>query len=198
MSGEMCDVGDLHQRMLKLENQSRRLKQIGVVTLLLVGAFILSGQSSPKKIVEADEFVLKDAKGNVRARLRMGGDFSAVPELVLIDEKGTTRLRLRGGGPVDFSGMSVFDEHGRERGMFDANENGAALAFVNVKGTDDALVRGEGIMVSGPVTVSDENGFQATLGTTDLVTARTGEKHTTSAASLVLFDKQKNVIWKAP
>ncbi|MFZ0758691.1 MAG: hypothetical protein WAM69_01975 [Candidatus Sulfotelmatobacter sp.] len=203
MSGETCEVGDMHQRILKLENESRRLKQTGVVALLLVGAFLLTGQASPKKVVEADEFILKDAGGNVRARLRMGGDFFQVPELELVDEKGTVRMRLRGGydrvgGAANFSGVSVFDEHGKERGLFDADENGAALAFINVNGTDDGLVRAEGIMVSGPVTVTDDQGFQGTLGTTDLVTSRTGEKHRTSAASLVFFDKQKNVIWKAP
>jgi hypothetical protein len=133
----------------------------------------------------------------------MGGNFFAVPELDLIDERGTTRVRLRGGsdrvgGAANFSGVSVFDENGRERGMLDADENGAALAFMNVKGGDDALVRAEGIMVSGPVTVSDQQGFKATLGTTDLVTPRSGETHRTSASSLVLFDKDKTVIWKAP
>jgi hypothetical protein len=157
------------------------------------------GQSPAKKTVEANEFILKDGNGKVRARLRMGEEgFPPAPELVLIDEKGITRVKLYGGYLVNFSGINVFDEHGRERGMFDADENGAALAFINVKGTDDALVRAEGINVAGPVTVSDEQGFQATLGATELVTPRSGETHKTSAASLVLFDKNKNVIWKAP
>jgi hypothetical protein len=53
-------------------------------------------------------------------------------------------------------------------------------------------------MVSGPVTVSDERGFQAILGQTYLKTPHSGETHMTSAASLVLFDKDKKVIWKAP
>jgi hypothetical protein len=44
----------------------------------------------------------------------------------------------------------------------------------------------------------DENGFEAELGRTDLVTPRTGETQKRSAASLVLFGKDKNVIWKAP
>ena len=171
--------------------------------LAVIAVILVMGQAPAKKTVEANEFILRDGNGNVRARLRMGGDFFPVPELDLVDEKGTTRVRMRGGrdqvgGAVNFSGISVFDEHGKERGIFDANENGAALAFMNVKGADDALVRGEGIMVSGPVTVSDNQGFQATLGTTDLVTPRSGETHRTSAASLVLFDKDKNVIWKAP
>jgi hypothetical protein len=46
--------------------------------------------------------------------------------------------------------------------------------------------------------ISDDQGFAATLGVKDLVTPRTGETHKTSAASLVMFDKAKNVIWKAP
>ena len=103
-----------------------------------------------------------------------------------------------GGGPASFSGMRVFDEHGHERGILDADENGAALAFINVKGTDDALLRAEGIMLSGPVTVSDEQGYRAIPGTVDLLTLRSRETHRTSAASLVFFDKNKIVIWKAP
>jgi hypothetical protein len=194
---------ELHARLFKLENQNRKLTKLGIVGLIGFTLLLAMGQAPAKKTVEASEFILKDGNGNVRARLRMGGDFFAVPELDLIDEKGTNRVTVRGGldrvgGPANFSGISVFDEHGRERGMFDANENGAALAFINVKGTDDALVRAEGIFVSGPVTVSDEQGFRATLGETELVTPKSGETHKTSAASLVLFGKDKSVIWRAP
>jgi hypothetical protein len=194
---------ELRDRILKLEKQNLRLKQLGATALIVVTSLLGMGQAPSKKTIKANEFILKDGNGKVRARLRMGGDFFSVPGLDLIDEKGTTRVRLRGGsdrvgGVVNFSGISVFDEHGRERGLFDADENGAALAFISVKGTDDTLVRGGWIDVFGPVTVSDEQGFQATLGTADLVTPRSGETHKTSAASLVLFDKKKNVIWKAP
>jgi hypothetical protein len=196
-------VEELERRLLSVEKQNRRLRQLGAALLVLVTSLIIMGQAPSKKTVEANELVLRDGNGNVRARLGMAGDFFTVPELKLVDEKGTTRVRLRGGydrvgGAANFSGVSVFDEHGRERGIFDADENGAALVIMNVKGADDALVRAEGIMVSGPVTVSDEKGFRATLGTTDLVTPRSGEIHRTSAASLILFDKDKNVIWKAP
>jgi hypothetical protein len=176
------DLEQIQGRLLKLEEQNRRLKQLGAAALIVAASLLVMGQAPSKKTVEANEFILNDDKGNVRARLRMG---LTAPQLELVDEKGTARVRLRGGyslvgGPVNFSGISLFDEHGRERGTFDADENGAE------------------IMVSGPVTVSEEQGFQATLGTTDLVTPRSGETHKTSAASLVLFDKSKNVIWKAP
>ncbi len=203
MNPDAHDLGDLQMRLAALERQNRRFKQLGVAVLVGATLFLALGQAPAKRTVEANEFILKDGNGKVRATLRMGGDFFAMPELNFIDEKGTTRLRLWGGrervgDPANFSGVSVLDEHGRERGMLDADANGAALAFMNAKGSDDALVRAEGIMVSGPVTVSDEQGFRATLGTTDLTTPRTGEAHRTSAASLVLFDKDKKVIWKAP
>jgi len=45
---------------------------------------------------------------------------------------------------------------------------------------------------------SDVEGFKAQIGTTGLVTPRTGETHKTSAASVVLFDKDQKVLWKAP
>ena len=160
-----------------------------------------------RKHVEANEFILKDGNGLVRARLRMGEGTDPtwpVPQLDLLDEKSTLRVRLTGGveprekSILNLAGMYVFDEDGHHRGMFAAEKDGAALSFINVKGLDDALVRGQSIQVDGPVTVTDENGFQATLGSTELVIPRSGEKRVTSAASLVMFDKEKNVIWKAP
>ncbi len=42
-----------------------------------------------------------------------------------------------------------------------------------------------------------KEGFQTVLGGTDLETPRTGETHKTSAASVVLFDKDKIVLWQA-
>ena len=50
----------------------------------------------------------------------------------------------------------------------------------------------------GSLEVSDKEGFQTKIGTTDLVTPRTGETHKTSAASMILFDKDRKVLWQAP
>jgi hypothetical protein len=166
-------------------------------------------QAPTKKTVEANEFILKDGNGNVRARLRMGEGNSpawTVPQLDLLDEKGTLRVQLTGGREpreagqniANIAGIMVFDQDGHQRGVFAATNYGAALAFKNVNGVDDAFVRGEGIFVSGPVTVSDESGFRATLGPTELAIPRSGERHQTSAASLIMFNKEKNIIWRAP
>ena len=48
------------------------------------------------------------------------------------------------------------------------------------------------------ISMSDAQGFETRIGSTDLVTPRTGETHKTSAASVVLFGKDRNVLWSAP
>jgi len=139
MPFERYDLYSIHQRLLKLEGQNRRFKQLGVVILLIIPALLFltcrsakvatPSQAPTKKIVEANGFILKDGNGNVRARLRMGvpgpyptGD-GPIPQLEMLDEKGTSRIILFGGtGATSWSGIFVFDDDGRERGSFIANK----------------------------------------------------------------------------
>jgi hypothetical protein len=52
---------------------------------------------------------------------------------------------------------------------------------------------------SGPsIGMSDDAGFETDLGSAELVSPKTGEKHRTSAASLVLLGKDGKVLWSAP
>jgi hypothetical protein len=52
---------------------------------------------------------------------------------------------------------------------------------------------------TGPsLELEDTRGYTAILGSGGLETPTNGESHQTSAASLVLFNKEKKVIWKAP
>ena len=81
----------------------------------------------------------------------------------------------------------------RERVLLSAGpQRGALLGFSDSNGKTRALLGEDGLEIS------DEEGFQTIIGTTDLVTPRTGETHKTSAASVVLSDKDKKVLWKAP
>ncbi len=55
------------------------------------------------------------------------------------------------------------------------------------------------MFASGPtIEIEDKQGFQTIIGSTQLETKKTGESHRTSAASIVIFDKNGKVIWKAP
>ena len=203
------DTCDMQNRLLKLEKQNRRLKQVGAVALLVVTVLLIMGEASQKKTFEADEFILRDNSGNVRARLSMNVPTGAAPgfpaaaQLVLFDEKGKKRVMLDGGSTIP--GLSLYDGQERVRATFvetDAFGVGAVLVLEDEKGhLQSRLKEGEvlaGLVDTSTVSVIDAEGFAATLGVTELVTPRTGEKHKTSAASLVLFDKDKNVIWKAP
>lgn len=46
--------------------------------------------------------------------------------------------------------------------------------------------------------LQDRQGFLTSIGNTGLVTPRTGQTRQTSAASVVLFGKDKKVLWQAP
>ena len=68
----------LLRRLEQLERSNRRLKILAVVVLLGLGGIGVMGQARPPaQIVEAQEFIVKDANGNVRARLAQiyGSDF---------------------------------------------------------------------------------------------------------------------------
>jgi hypothetical protein len=213
---------DLYRRLISLEKQNRRLKQLGAALIVLVTSLIVMGQASSKKTVEANEFVLRDNSNNVRARLSIHEPFD-IPEMDLFDEKGRPSVELSGGlVPSDGSvgvqggGLILYDSQGHERGTFLVKDSTAYLRLNDGNGSlktavsenlvvveDGALVarsqeKNISAIIGGEIKVSDNQGFNATLGITDLVTPRTGESHKTSAASLVMFDKNKSVIWKAP
>ncbi len=183
-------------RVIKLEQQNRRFKQIAAAVLAAVAVMVIMGQAPAKKIVEANELVLKDSGGKVRMRLSTedqdlsGGGF---PKMVFLDTKGNTSLELDGSIPGLFGGtVQISDEQGQRVSTLFADEYGGHFWVSKGKGTSGVW------LVSGSVEIIDGEGFAATLGTEDLVTPSTGETHKTSAASLILFDKNKNVLWKAP
>lgn len=150
------------------------------------------------KDVEANQFALKDDNQNTRARLfvTVAGvhnitlpgmtsltsvTFPPTPTLALYDEKGGARVIL------DNHDIGFFDSQGNLGGQL-----GGGYAFVRREGGSNAG------MSPGSMWTTDDQGFSAVLGVQALETQRTGETQKTSAASLILFDKNKSVIWKAP
>jgi hypothetical protein len=168
--------------------------------------------------LEAKSVILKDADGNTRARLYMSekrtatvgevlpnmplppetkkilGVFNPSPTLALYDLKGKARVYLDGDGSISSGIVGISDSEGHTLGLFSAVDGyGAGLSLSNGKGEQRLLLE------PGHLELSDDAGFKSSLGVTkELVTLRTGETHQTSAASLLLFDKEQNVIWKAP
>ena len=152
-----------------------------------------------EKTVEANEFVLRDDGGNVRARLFMTKETTTTAKQLLgIDDLTPVTIP-----PAAIS--ALYDSAGNIRAMLNDND----IAFESAEGRFSGQLGNGTLMLasannsfalSSPynLNLQDQDGFLATLGVTNIVTPRTGETHKTSAASLILFDKNKNVIWKAP
>jgi hypothetical protein len=179
------------ERLEKLERQNRRLKQAGTAVLIVTALLALMGQASPKKTIEANEFILRDDSGNVRGRLTVD-DNTMGAFLILSGKDGIHDSVVSSGLPAGEPGILM--NTGQESLVLAPS----SIGFWHSGKEKGAEPVAKAQFSSAALFVSDDQGFEATLGTQELVTPRTGETHKTSAASLVLFDKDKNVIWKAP
>jgi hypothetical protein len=195
VSTDSRDFSDLRHRIVNLEAQNRRFKRIGAAALIGVTLLLVMGQAPLKRRVEANEFVLADGNGNVRAKLSMnlsiGG--AGTPQMVFLDSEGRKNLEVNGAVGAFGGSVGIFNEQGGRVGTFVAADTGGHLWVSNREG-------GASRIDVGPtsVDISDDDGTGATLGTKDFVTPKTGETHKTSAASLILFDNNNNPIWRAP
>ena len=86
--------------------------------------------SEPKRRVEADEFVLRDETGVMRAALKMTPDG---PGLFLYDLSGKIRAGLLSG--KDAPGLALFDSEGTPRVSLDLAAGEPALVLRDVDGT---------------------------------------------------------------
>jgi len=193
---------EIRGRLISLERQNRRLRQIGVAALVLAASLVLMGQASPKKTIEANEFILRDNSGKVRANLSLK-EKESIAQLVLFDNEGTRRATLDSGVAGLGGNLSLADEHGKVRVSVSAMDLGNSKTALELFPASVGFNDGSGgyptaLFASNLLYLSDGQGFSARMGVSNLVTPHTGETHQTSAASLVLFDKDNNVIWKAP
>jgi hypothetical protein len=105
-------------RLDRLERESRRWRRVALGSWLAIAALLLLGQSpprasrpaSPARTVEAERFVLRDARGHTGATL--GWEADETPRLVLHDPAGRPRTVLTvgaGGAP----GLTLLDADGK-------------------------------------------------------------------------------------
>jgi hypothetical protein len=94
MNPQDRELSVIFARLDVLERQNRRFKRAGAtIVLLAVSATLLMGQARTTKVLEANEFVLKDASGKVRARLGIG----------------VTGLQLPSHAPSDLASLQLYD-----------------------------------------------------------------------------------------
>jgi hypothetical protein len=175
----------LAERVAKLEAQNGRFRKAVMAALVAASAVAVMGQARTSRVLEANEFVLKDTAGTVRAHLY--ADTTIGPTLTFYGEGNYISASLHGGNePLLYlnkaegkgssmlknSGVTIWGKTGRFR--VDLGEEGPSLDL------------------------KDDEGYSTTLGRTDLVTPASGRKERTPAASLVLLGKDQKVLWSAP
>ena len=190
MPPDTSETQVLLERLEKLERQNRRLKRVGALALVGVGAGLIVGYAklaqlgeslghpvgriiAPNTImagtVQARDFELRDPDGHCFAHLYT---FKGEPALELMDANGKVRAGL---------------------GLF------GGKSYLDVLGTDPKSLIELTVDPNGPtLSVSDQKGFSSVVGVADLEDVHTGETSKTSAASVVIFGKNGKVIWRAP
>jgi hypothetical protein len=186
------DAQSLEARIVMLESRLRRTRRAMVGGGALFASLLLMGQAAPRaRTVEAQAFVLKDSKGRQRAFLGLDGaavvlrleDAKGVPEAVLSEDASGPALRLERHEPAGTLALAVGDR-GPSVSLLDAEA--AVRATLQLEEGDPSLVLRDG----------DEN--RAVLGVAELDTTRSGGVHTTTPASLILYDKGGQPLWSAP
>ena len=191
MRSEIPELQAIRERIAELELQNRRLKRGGMAILVVLSAVILMGQvAPPARVVEAQRFVIKDKDGKERgsfATIGKGseltlGNINAQPMMRLIVSTDASDLHFYGSSQ---SGMNL----GVDTGNPDISMAGA-------EGSGEARITfGD----DGPtMKLEDAKGSSAILGATKLEKPAKRAVHPPSAASLILLDKDKKVIWQTP
>ena len=166
-------------------------------------------------MVEAEQFVLRDASGTIRGRLQTSSN--GIAGLFL--SSGTASAGLRVG--ADGLAILAMSEHGEPRVVLGNHKNAPEVLLIDKSNKVRVKLEIEGdgeprlalydgarqprVAVGtqsdgGPgVVLLDENGRpRAALGSRWLEQRNTGAVEERPDSSLVLFDKDGKIIWRAP
>jgi hypothetical protein len=212
----------LTERLEKLEKQNSNLKRSWLAALTLLGAFVALGQAPANRTIAVDEFQPKDHAGVVRAKLGFVRD---EPALILYDQNERKRAYLMPDalGFVDSDGTRRVMLGSDTAVMYDAATNkivgqGPGLMMFGTETTIDLRaiasnaslsIRRKGGNSNGTAVLEysedapslrlvDAQGFRAIVGRASFGEPSTGVTSKSSAASVILFDKDGKSVWSAP
>jgi len=210
---ENRELAALVTRVEHLEKQNLRLKRGALAFLLViasVGLMAQTRQTPPSTsqrqkgrapapaptgptAVEAQGFILKDSSGHVRAELGLTG---SAPSLKFKDESGSALVTLAlnsdaPGGPL----LLLSDPQHHASVALSVLEHAGPQLSLTGERADIQLhmaVAPDGTILE----LSDKDGFTTSIG--NGVVPKNGQAKQTSAASIVLYGKQRKVLWSVP
>jgi len=188
------------ERVEKLERQNRRLKLLGLFLLIIAASVLVMGQTVPRKgsrTLEAEKLVIRNQNGKEVITLEaLDGRASLAlltpdgfPSVILVDSENGPYLSLK---TQDY-------KHLADLGI--KSGSGGYLTFRGY--SQDMKDIAPWFSVSGywdnpAMEITDRQGFRTSVGVTALPAPAKGEPARTSAASIVMFDKDKKILWRAP
>jgi hypothetical protein len=190
-------------RLSRLEKENQRIRSVGVLLLVFTIIILTVAAQGGRRTVTANEFILQDEQGHVRAQLFMD---SKGASLVFLDAAGRKQMSL--GEQVDALGRghaSLKLGEGAATGRFilagSSKEDWTTISdggvFLAGKGTTRVVLSASGPDSPG-IEVADSEGYSTQVGVTRRTYPTTGETQKSSAASLVLLGKDQAVLWSAP
>ena len=210
---EPKELGALLSRVERLEKENRRFKRgalVALVAIVSVGLMAQTKQTAPSSTqkrrapaptpaptgptaIEAQGFILKDLNGHVRAELGLTG---STPSLKFKDENGSALVTLAlnsdaPGGPL----LLLSDPQHHASVALSVLEHAGPQFSLTGERADIQLHMG--VAPDGTtLELSDKEGFTTSIG--NGVVAKNGQAKNTSAASIVLYGKQRKVLWSVP
>jgi len=183
------DIQALRRRLDILEKANRRMRYLGVAALTLATVVLLSAQSRNPRTLEAEHFILKDAKGKMLGGLLATDDG---PALEFYDANGTLRVNLSVFHGVP--NLTLKDANGTGTAIFADPPSGPGIMLYDRSGNPRAQLD---VGKSGPrLYLQDEKGFSATVGA--YFTGDPAKDEKLRAASVVLAQKELGVLWRVP
>lgn len=191
---------ELLHRIERLERANKIWKFAALGVSLVVTGLVTMAQTRQNKpsiprIIEAEQFVVKDASGANVATLGMSNGGPALELKQTMSEKAqkigaaaTVETNIRAG---------VLSMHGYDTGGKSDSSLFLTRGAISFNKGDEMVSRAS-MSVVPAITIRDDQGFQTVIGQTELQTVRTGESQKRSAASVVIFDSSGNVVWKVP
>jgi hypothetical protein len=185
------DLQAILERINRLEEQNYRLRKLITAIAVLLSVALLMGQAAPSpRVLEAQRFVLKDGDGNVRGWM---GTIGKGSELTLGNANAQPMIRLI--VSTDSSDLHFFGS--RKSGMNLGLDSGSPdISMIGAEGNGSAKIAFKEL---GPsFSLEDAKGSSTIIGATQLEKSANRKVSPASAASIVLLDKDKNVIWQTP
>jgi hypothetical protein len=148
-------IGELEERISKIDRQNKNFKVIGVISLLLITILIITGTKAIKnKTVTAENFVIVDSEGEIRGGLGILPK-DGEPALMLFGrgQKAKALLKMTPKGPL----LTFYDEKEKARISASILDSGILFSLTNNEGKPsvDIAVASDG---SPGMLLRDKNG----------------------------------------